>query len=258
MLDAAIAAARAAGQIILKNQNVLAKVTYKDKHNIATNTDTQAEKAVLKILRDRFPDHAFFSEERGKNETSSEYLWIIDPLDGTTNFVHHVGHSSVSIALIHQEKVELAVILNPFTEELFTAQRGSGALLNNQPIKPSTTANLATSVISLGRGASERGKMRHITIAQTVIPRTRSMRILGSTALDICYTACGRFDAHINNDCMFYDCAAGNLIAEEAGATVSDFRGTPWTKQSEGSKDVLVTNPTLHKKFIALLTEQHL
>ncbi len=256
MIDAAIQAAKSAGEVIRTNfsESLHQTVSYKDEHSVVTNTDTAAEQAIFAILKAAFPDHSFFSEEAGLLQTESPYLWVIDPLDGTSNFAQGLPFFCVSIALFQDTQPVLGVVYDPIHDELFTAQTGKGAQINGAPIVPSAADTIEKSVLALGRGSSLESKHRHTSIYTKVTPSTRSARIMGSAALGIAYAASDRFDGIIINDCNFYDCAAANIIAREAGATVSDFQGNPLMHETEGMSDILVTNKNLQPEIIKILT----
>lgn len=255
MLASAIQAALAGGKVIKKNYTKKAVVSFKDANNIVTDTDKEAEAAILKVIRMQFPNHSIFSEESGAMDKDSDYRWVIDPLDGTTNFSRKLSHFSVSIALLYKNIPHLAVVYNPLDEELFTAEAGKGAQLNNEPIYVSKDIQPEKAIISLGRGSSTTGKVRHSIIYSKMAQLVRSTRVTGSTVLQLCYTACGRFDAHINNDSNFYDCAAGQLIAREAGATVTDFKGKPPQFDIKKPSDILITIPNLHHFMVSTLAD---
>ncbi|OGY33302.1 MAG: hypothetical protein A3C02_00405 [Candidatus Andersenbacteria bacterium RIFCSPHIGHO2_02_FULL_45_11] len=256
MIDAAIQAAKNAGEVIRTNfvNSVLPTVTYKDANNIVTETDTSAELAIFSVLKKEFPDHSFFSEEAGLTQTQSEYLWVIDPLDGTSNFAQGLPFFCVSVALFKNNQPILGVIYDPIHDELFAAQAGKGAQLNGTPITSSNANTLEKSVLALGRGSSVESKLRHTSIYTAITPKVRSARVMGSAALAITYSACGRLDGIIINDCKFYDCAAANIIARESGALVSDFAGNPLTHETEGMNDILIASPNIQQELIQILS----
>lgn len=255
-LATAITAAQAAGQIIKDNFQTDTSQAYKNPDQVVTKTDLDAEKAIIDIIQAEYPDHSFFSEEAGAIKNKSEYTWVIDPLDGTTNFIHHIKFFCVSIALVHKNITQLGVVFSPLTDELFTAQVNKDAQLNNQPIQTSKLEKINKAVVSLNRNSLSEEKSRFgSSIFYHTAKNTRTQRILGSTALETCYTACGRFDAHINNNCNFYDAAAGAIIAQQAGAKVTDFSSQPWQPPVNGSQDLLITNPSLHPQFASFLKD---
>lgn len=256
LLDTAIKAAQTAGQLIKDNFKTDTSQSYKNSSQIVTKTDLAAEKAIIDIIQAKYPDHSFFSEEAGAIDNNSEYTWVIDPLDGTTNFVHHLKFFCVSIALVRKNTIQLGVVFSPLTNELFTAQIDKPSQLNNQPIQVSKLQDINKAVVFIGRNSlPEKTNRLGSSIFYHTAQNTRTQRILGSAALEICYTACGRFDAQIINNCNFYDAAAGAIIAQQAGATVTDFSGQPWQPPVDGSQDLLIANPSLHPQFTSFLKD---
>ena len=256
MLSTAIKAAQAAGQIIKNNFHNDTSQSYKNPDQVVTKTDLAAEKAIIDIIQDKYPDHSFFSEEAGAIDNKSEHTWVIDPLYGTTNFIHHIKFFCVSIALVHKNITQLGVVFSPLTDELFTAELGEKSLLNNQPIQVSKLQDIRKATVFIGRNSLPQ-KTSHFgsSIFHHTAKNTRTQRIMGSAALELCYTACGRFDANIINSCNFYDAAAGAIIAQQAGAKVTDFSGQPWQPPIDGSQDLLITNSSLHPHFASFLKD---
>ncbi len=254
-LAVAIKAAQAAGQIIKNNFRVDNSESFKTPDQSVTKTDLAADKKIFDIIRESFPNHAYFSEEAGMDKTRSDYVWVIDPLDGTTNFSHHLSYFCVSIALVHKQRLQLGVIYNPISDELFTAQKDEGARLNQQLIHiPDRVKKSVDAVVSLSRHSCLEEKTRHATsIFSHITKNTRTSRVFGSAALELAHLAAGCFDAHIHNGCNFYDAAAGVIIALEAGAVASDFSGSPWQPPVDGRQDLLVTSAALQPQFLSLL-----
>lgn len=255
MINVAIEAAKAAGRIIKQSFDAAHTITYKDENNIVSEIDTIAEQTILSLLKQEFPDHAFFSEEAGLSNNNSKYLWIIDPLDGTSNFTHHIPFCCVSIALFHQTKPLLGVVYDPLHEELYTAEVGKGAFLNEKPIYPSTTNELSKAMSALGRGSSKEAKDRHAQLYTAISAHTRTNRIIGSIALSIAYTACGKLDTAIINESNFYDCAAATIIARESGAHVTNFQGNALENETSGVHDILIAPPNLHAQLLNILAQ---
>lgn len=253
MLETAIKAAKAAGKVIKEDYAKIPTIAYKDVNNIVTETDKRAEKAILDIIKKKYPEHGIFSEEAGLIEKKSEYYWIIDPLDGTTNFSRHVGYFGVSIALLHRNELKLGVLYDPLANELFSAEAGQGVMCNGERIHIGQNTLLNRAVVSLTRGTAPAEKIRHGKIYDRMVTEARSTRALGSTALQLCHTACGRLDALICNSCNFYDCAAGVIMAREAGALVTTFTGAEPDFSLDHPDDILVASPALNKQLIPLL-----
>lgn len=250
LLDTAIKAAHTAGDVILQNLGDTAH-TFKDaeKTNVVTATDLAAEKIIFDAIKQSYPDHGFFSEEAGHQPSPSAYTWVIDPLDGTTNFVHGVRFLCVSIALQHNDKLLLGVIYDPIHKELFTAEQSSGARCNDQPISVADTAQLKDAVISINRAPEPHERQRFSRALGELTAATRTPRLLGSVALSLAYVAGGRLDVFTGFGTNYYDAAAGTIIAREAGAIVSDFAGQPWQPGITGKADLLVTNETLRQQL---------
>lgn len=252
MLKKAITAGQKAGAFLKDSFASSHILSYKDPLNIVTEADIAAEKIILDVLQNAFPEHSFFSEEAGLIDNDSEYLWIIDPLDGTTNFSRGFAHFGVSIALTYQHKLVLGVVAKPLTGEIFSAQIEKGAFLNGNPIHTNNESDLKKSVILLGRSASSNELMRFGTVYSALAPHVRTFRAYGSIAMDGSAVAQGIFEAQVLNGANFYDCAAVAMIAKEAGASVTDFKGTPWSSVPERS-DLIIANPTLHASLVSLL-----
>jgi len=252
MLSTAITAAHKAGDFIKENYKGDFRVGYKGDKTIVSEIDTGAEKLILEVITQQYPDHSYFSEESGMTDKNSDYLWVIDPLDGTTNFTRGIPRFGVSIGLFYQHKPLLGVIYNPLLGELYAAQVQKGAFLNDQPIHVGSVQTVDESVLSMGRSPSIQEKERAGIIYKAISPSIRTVRITGSIALDLANIAAGQLDCLIFNGCKFYDAAAGVVIAQEAGATVTNFKGSPWSVTDECS-DLLIANPTLHAELLPLV-----
>lgn len=253
MIEVAIEAARAAGAVIKEAYRGAHAVRYKDSHNVVSETDIAAEKEVLETITRAFPDHAIFSEEAGITTQKSDYLWVIDPLDGTTNFVNGLPYFGVSIALLHENQVVVGVVFDPLRDELFSATHTGPTQLNGSDIKQKGSGSLPHTVVALSRGANTPAKIRHGKIYQRLVNDARTTRVLGSTALALCYTACGRLQATVINNSSFYDYAAGLLIAQQAGLRVTDFAGQQPALQTTGVYDILAATPEIHASLLTIL-----
>jgi myo-inositol-1(or 4)-monophosphatase len=227
MLTIAVKAARRAGGIINRAARDLDGITITAKrHNdFVTEIDQAAEAAVIDILKKAYPDHAFLAEESGATG-KSDYVWIIDPLDGTTNFIHGFPQYAVSIGLQHKGKLTQAVIYDPGRNELFTASKGRGAFLNDHRIRVSRRARLDDALIGTGFPFRELEHIdEYLRIFKTVTEKTVGIRRAGSAALDLAYVAAGRLDGFWEIGLSPWDMAAGALLIFEAGGLVSDFAG---------------------------------
>lgn len=227
MLNIAVKAARRAGEIIARSVDMIESldVVTKTPNDFVSEVDRRAEAEIINILRKAFPDHSYLAEESGIID-GNEYQWIIDPLDGTTNFLHGFPQFSVSIALTFRGNIELGVVYDPIRDELFTAVRGSGAQLNNRRIRVTNRRGLDGALLGTGFPFKD---MRHIdaylATFKSLVGKTAGIRRPGSAALDLAYVAAGRLDGFWEIGLSPWDMAAGILIIKEAGGLVSDFSG---------------------------------
>jgi myo-inositol-1(or 4)-monophosphatase len=227
MLNTAVKAARKAGSIINRaSLDVdLVKVASKGPSDFVTEVDRAAEQAIVDILLKAYPDHAILAEESGASG-DSEYTWIIDPLDGTTNFIHGFPQYAVSIALRHREHVTQAVVFDPTRNELFTASRGRGAFLNERRLRVSRRTKLSECLIGTGFPFRSLEHLdEYLRMFRTVAEQTAGIRRPGAAALDLAYVAAGRLDGFWEIGLSPWDMAAGSLLILEAGGLVSDFKG---------------------------------
>ena len=231
-LNIAIKAARRAGQIINRASNDLdlIQVTTKQPNDFVTEVDKAAEAAIIDTLRDAYPEYRILAEESGssagKGGGDSEYQWIIDPLDGTTNFIHGMPQYAVSIALAKAGVIEQAVIFDPNRNELFTASKGGGAFLNERRIRVSRRNKLQDSLIGTGFPYRMFDHIdTYLAIFKELAQKTAGQRRPGAASLDLAYVACGRFDGFWEFGLSPWDMAAGALLISEAGGLVSDMRG---------------------------------
>ncbi len=229
MLNFAVKAARKAGQIINRASLDLGqlKINVKQQSDYVTEVDRAAEAAIIEILREAYPTHSILAEETGASGTS-DYQWIIDPLDGTTNFIHGFPQYAVSIALAHKGAVAHAVVYDPTRNELFTASKGAGAFLNDKRIRVSKCTKLAESLI--GTGFPYRmfdHADAYMAIFKELTRKTAGLRRPGAAALDLAYVACGRLDGFWEFGLSPWDMAAGSLLITEAGGLVGDLAGEP-------------------------------
>ncbi len=249
----AIAAAKESGLFIKRSVGRIGRVSYKGADNIVTDIDRRSEEMIIKRLLTAFPGHSVLSEERGTIDNASPYRWVIDPLDGTTNFAHAFPFFCVSIALEHRGETVLGVVYDPMRDELFYASRGSGAYLNASRVTVTKTAELSKSFLATGFSYGLRGKRRNIRNFTNFLTRSLAIRRAGSAALDMCYVACGRFDGFWELDLHPWDNAAGALIVKEAKGSVTKFDGSQFTPYD---KEVLATNGRIHKSMIRILSKQ--
>jgi myo-inositol-1(or 4)-monophosphatase len=228
MLNIAVRAARRAGSII--NRAALDgggfEVRAKQRNDFVTKVDHAAEEAILDIVRKAYPDHAVLAEESGAAAGRAEYQWIIDPLDGTTNFIHGFPQYCVSIAVRHRNALAHGVIYDPTKNELFTASKGSGAFLNDRRIRVSKCVRLDDALVGTGFPFKEVARLdTYVAQLRALMTSAAGVRRAGAAALDIAYVACGRLDAFWEMGLSAWDMAAGALMIQEAGGLVGDLRG---------------------------------
>ena len=228
MLNIAVKAARRAGSIISRASNDLDKLTVESKsqNDFVSEVDRAAEAAIIEVLREAYPQHSILAEESGLSDKASEYQWIIDPLDGTTNFLHGFPQYCVSIALSVKGVLTHGVIYDPTRNDLFTASKGGGAVLNERRIRVSKTLALKDALLGTGFPFKEFAKFdRYIGMFKELTPKCAGIRRPGSAALDLAYVACGRYDGFWEMGLSPWDIAAGAILIKEAGGLVTDFAG---------------------------------
>jgi myo-inositol-1(or 4)-monophosphatase len=249
MLNIAVKAARRAGNIITRASRNLDVIAFREKavNDFVSEVDREAEEAVIRTLRDAYPAHSILAEESGASG-ESEYQWIIDPLDGTTNFIHGFPQYCVAIALKHRELVTQAVIYDPSRNDLFTATRGRGAFLNDQRMRVSKRTHLRASLIGTGFPFRQLEHMEvYLAILRDMMRGAAGVRRAGSAALDLAYVAAGRLDGFWEFGLSPWDMAAGALLVTEAGGLVGDLAGENRYLQTG---NIVAGNP---KIFVELL-----
>lgn len=231
MLNIAIRAARKAGNIIAKGYERLDELQTVEKmpNDYVTNIDKAAENAIVEVIRKSYPDHTIIGEESGALEgENNEVQWVIDPLDGTTNFIKGFPHFAVSIAIRVKGRTEVGVVYNPISNELFTAVRGEGAKLNESRLRINQRQELTGAIVATGFPFKQPKYMKmHLAMVQILLEDCADLRRTGSAALDLCYCASGRVDGFFEVGLKPWDCAAGDLIIREAGGIVCDYLGSP-------------------------------
>ncbi len=258
MLNTAVKAARKAGSIITRASSDLDRLTVRRKaHNdFVSEVDHAAEEAIIRTLREAYPSHAFLGEESGisPKASESEHLWIIDPLDGTTNFLHGFPQYCVSIALKHKGVLQQAVIYDPNRNELFTATRGAGAFLNDRRIRASATDKLGDALIGTGFPFREFAHFEeYMRMFSEVTRRVAGVRRPGSAALDLAWVAAGRTDGFWEMGLSPWDMAAGALLVREAGGMVADFEGGETFLESGR---IVAANAKIFPTFLQSLTRR--
>jgi myo-inositol-1(or 4)-monophosphatase len=228
LFETALSAARRAGGVIRRGFRHLeaGEIRRKGKNDFVTRVDFDAETAIKKVIAVRFPKHRILAEETGYSAPRGEYLWVIDPLDGTANFIHGLPHFAVSLALQKDDRVIFGMIYEPLSRDCFHAFSGQGAFLNGRPIRVSPTAVLADALGATGfpfKAPARRGA--YTRVFKNLLDSCKDMRRCGAAALDLAYVACGRYDFFWEAHLMPWDFLAGKLIVEEAGGRTSDFFG---------------------------------
>jgi myo-inositol-1(or 4)-monophosphatase len=248
----AVKVAYRAGEELMKFLFRPHQIDYKGEINIVTEADLASEQLIKEAIQTQYPYHTILAEESGLKEgEKTEAKWIIDPLDGTTNFAHGLPWFCVSIALEIDGEIVLGAIYNPVLKEMFSALKGKGAFLNDKPIRVSQTKDLLRALLATGFPYDIQKRPEPVLSRfREMILRARGVRRAGSAALDLCYVACGRFDGFWEERLHPWDTAAGKLIVEEAGGKVTDFKGN---KYSIYGKEILATNGFLHEDMIKVL-----
>jgi myo-inositol-1(or 4)-monophosphatase len=255
-LDLAVAAALKGGAVIKKGftgrgGSESQRVKFKGFANPVTKFDHDSEQTIVDMIRKAYPKHSILAEETNTSEGTEPVRWVIDPLDGTVNFTHGIPYVCVSIGVEIDGVIEAGVIYNPMLDELYTAQTGRGAFLNGKKIKVSSLSDPAKSLIVTGFPYEREG--RTVILTQTLAKinqKFTGFRRLGSAAMDMAYVACGRFEAFYEENLKPWDTAAGKVLLEEAGATVTDYYGKPY---SIYGKTILASNGRLHKEMLGVL-----
>lgn len=252
MLNTAVRAARRAATVIQRASNNLDLITPEKKgHNdFVTEVDRAAEQAIIETILEAYPNHAILAEESG-SRGNSDYVWIIDPLDGTTNFLHGFPQYAISIALEYKGVITQAVVYDPNRNDLFTATRGVGAFLNDRRIRVSKVRELSDALVGTGFPYTKFDNLEnYLNIFRDMAQKAAGVRRPGAAALDLAYVACGRFDGFFEFDLKLVDIAAGTLLVQEAGGLVTDLNGE---EKFLESGDVLCGTPRVFGQMLSLI-----
>ena len=258
MINTAVKAARRAAAIINRASFDVdqLKVTAKNQNDFVTEVDQAAERAIIDVLKQAYPDHAILAEESGASANlhdDNENVWIIDPLDGTTNFIHGFPQYCVSIALQHRGQITQAVIYDPTRNELFTASKGAGAFLHDKRIRVGKRDRLADGLIGTGFPYSDlSGLNQYVNMFKLMTERCAGLRRPGSAALDLAYVAAGRLDGFFEKNLKPWDMAAGTLLITEAGGIVANFAGE---SDYLYKGDVIAGSPKIFSQMLNTLSE---
>ncbi len=245
-----------AGEIHLKNYGKVRQITHKGRHpiNLVTEVDRKTEAFIVKNLLKNFPDHQILAEEGSFSKTESPYKWLVDPLDGTTNYLHGFPFFSVSMALEIKGRVELGIVYAPMLRELFVTQRGKGTFLNGRRVRVSKEKDLSKSLLATGFPYDVReAKRNNLDFFTAFLTRGRAIRRAGAASVDLCYIACGRFDGFWELRLKPWDLAAGILAIEEAGGKTSGFDGKKLNLY--GSGDTVASNGKIHASLLRIIRQ---
>ncbi|MCP9759386.1 inositol monophosphatase [Aquitalea sp. S1-19] len=254
MLNIAVKAARRAGSVIQRaSHNIdIIRVEKKSANDFVTDVDRAAEQAIIDVILEAYPSHAILAEESGaKGMGASEYEWIIDPIDGTTNFLHGHSQYAISIALAHKGQVIEAVVYDPSRNDLYTASRGVGAFLNERRIRVSKRIQMNECLIATGFPVVDQSMIdTYLAILKDVIAKSAGARREGAASLDLCNVACGRMDGFFEFNLKPWDIAAGSLIVQEAGGIVTDMKGEQtWLE----SGDIVAASPKVLAQLLHII-----
>ena len=251
MLNFAIRVAKDAGRLLRDRVGTRIDVDHKGSINLVTDVDLASERLIREAIATYYPRHEILGEEGGLSESGSEYRWVVDPLDGTTNYAHGYPIFCVSIALECKGEIVLGVVYDPMRDELFAAERGAGATLNSRPIHVSKTAELMQGLLSTGFPYDiKTSKLTNLDHWANFAMNAQALRRDGAAALDLCYVACGRFDGFWELNLSPWDTAAGALIVTEAGGRVTNFSGGPF---SNYKPEVVASNGLIHDRMLEVL-----
>jgi myo-inositol-1(or 4)-monophosphatase len=250
----ALKAAHEGGAVLIKYFGKIKSVKHKGEIDLVTEADKKAELTIVSIIKAAYPHHRILAEETGESGTASACKWIIDPLDGTTNYAHGYPIFCISIAVELEGEIRYGIVYDPLRKELFTAEKGKGAHLNGSPLKVSSTQALNNTLLCTGFPYDIRqdleGNLRHF---RGFLMKAQAIRRDGTAALDLCYTAAGRFDGFWEQKLRPWDVAAGSLLVAEAGGTVSDYQGKPF---SIYAPEIVASNGIIHEQMLGVLREK--
>jgi len=253
LLTIAVRAARKAGDFVIREANHISSVESKSANDYVTNVDQAAEQLIIETIRYSYPEHSFLGEESG-DHGDSDYQWVIDPIDGTTNFIRKIPHWAISIACKHKGRTQVGVVYDPSKQELFTAVQGRGAQFDNKKMRVSNTKGLEHSLLATGFPfRSEQKLADYLSIFSKLYPHCSDMRRAGSAALDLAYVAAGRFDGFWEFGLSPWDTAAGVLLVQESGGMVSDIDGNP-NYEDKGS--IIAANPQAFKTMLKIIHQK--
>lgn len=254
-IEVASGAARKAGEILKAHFRKESRVQYKGRANIVTDIDLQSEKSLKSSLQAEYPDHSILSEESKPVIGNSSYKWILDPLDGTNNYSFGIPFFSIVIALTRGKEVLLGIVYDPLRDEMFSTQKGKGAALNNSPIHVATKKTVKDSLIGLDLGYVDENGKKSLEFITSLWPGMYAYRVMGSAALGMAYTACGRLDLYFHVLLYPWELACGSLLVTEAGGVVTNLQGKPL---QTWENSVIASNKSVHDDFLSIVRERSL
>ena len=253
-LEVAVAAAEAAGEVLRSGFGREQTVRYKGEVDLVTEVDERAEGVIGEVLREAFPGYGMLAEEGGRRLGEGDSRWIVDPLDGTTNYAHGLPIFAVSIALERAGEVILGVVHDPMREETYVAERGGGATLNGEPLRVSDTDEPIRAFLVTGFPYDRADMWAAVELFGRLTELTQDVRRLGAAALDLCYVAAGRLDAYYEKGLHAWDVAAGSLILKEAGGRITDYRGREIDLEG---REIVASNGLLHPLLLEVIGADH-
>ena len=243
-----------AGKILLNGfRSSKTVVSYKSRTNLLTDIDEKSEKFLFNNISKKFSDHSIIAEEGSRKDAKGDFIWYVDPLDGTNNFAHGIPFFCISIGVFSRESntVVSAVVYNPFLDEFFSAVKGSGSTLNNENINVSQTNDIGISILATGFPyEKDNSEINNLKEFNKILPKTQGIRRFGSAALDLSYLSCGRIDGYWEQQLQSWDMAAGSLIVEEAGGMVTDYSGRKFDPEKP---EIVASNSKIHKQILELI-----
>jgi myo-inositol-1(or 4)-monophosphatase len=245
MLNFALKTAGQAGVIALKYFRRTNKVSLKSRQDIVTTADTEVEKLIVKEIEKKFPEHGILAEESGRHKNSYDYLWVIDPIDGTVNFASGIPYFAISIGLAYREQLILGVVYDPYQKEFMYAEKGRGAYINKKRMHIGKEKELINCVVATDLG--HRRSRQIVRRVKNLLPATRAVRIMGSASRGLVDVALNRAQAYVHNDIQPWDAAASYVVIKEAGGEVINFKGAPWQLYD---RTIIASNRTLSKKLL--------
>ena len=249
-LEVATEAAKRAGEILLAHFRGEKEVRDKGRGDLVTGVDVLSEKAIIKSLANEYPDYNVLAEESASSITVTGYTWLVDPLAGTNNYVFGIPFFCINIALVKGNDILLGITYDPLRDELFRAEKGNGAYLNDSPIHVSGKASLQDSLLGFDPGYDKASGGELLRVVTGLWPEVFGLRAMGSASLALAYVACGRIDLYARRDVHPWDIASGLLLVREAGGRISDWQGKPADFRN---KEIVAASGTLHREFMSRL-----